>query len=376
MTDADAEKRTKVVGWMANDEATRAALAKKLGLPADVRVLHARFSADKQFVELVLEAGDARHVKPAPATGSVQASSGIATMYTSTDVFGRVVSHGEGAHEIDLYLGARDTTEAKPARAASGRKAALNPLTAVTDWKIVANSHVVGPDPIGLAVLGAAPRIVGTNELTFSMEASVDSDAEFLKRALAEVRGNAPTALETKYFTEDPDPKKRERLLDTLLKDPAVQKKLGAAWKAKMLEPRVVTLHQIKEPTADRLIVWVQPGGAKPPVPSPQAVKPSPPVPNRAAVEPDKYEKLVVTLIAANESDEAMMDAVTLATLSRLPTDSEKKRVVASTAATSDRKAAWLAVARSLEGAKVKPAPIGVMVVTEPPAPKPAPAKP
>ena len=34
-------------------------------------------------------------------------------------------------------------------------------------------------------------------------------------------RGSAPTALEEKYFAEDKDSKKREKLLDLLLKDPA-----------------------------------------------------------------------------------------------------------------------------------------------------------
>jgi hypothetical protein len=62
-----------------------------------------------------------------------------------------------------------------------------------------------------------------------------DSDADFLKRVVKEARGGAPTALEEKYFAEDKDPKKREKLLDALLKDPAVAKKLGDDWKKKML---------------------------------------------------------------------------------------------------------------------------------------------
>ena len=44
-----------------------------------------------------------------------------------------------------------------------------------------------------------------------------------------------PTAIEERYFTEDKDPKKREKLLDTLLKEPAVAKKLGDDFKKKML---------------------------------------------------------------------------------------------------------------------------------------------
>ena len=65
---------------------------------------------------------------------------------------------------------------------------------------------------------------------------------------LTDVRGNGPTALELKYFTEDKDPKKREKLLDTLLKDQAVQKKLGDAWKAKMLGPQTMTYKRAGQP--------------------------------------------------------------------------------------------------------------------------------
>src|SRR5206468_4383092 len=66
---------------------------------------------------------------------------------------------------------------------------------------------------------------------------SKDSDSDFLRRVILSARGAAPTALEEKYFAEDKDPKKREKLLDLLLKDPMVAKKLGDDWKLKMLEP-------------------------------------------------------------------------------------------------------------------------------------------
>src|SRR5262249_49772277 len=58
---------------------------------------------------------------------------------------------------------------------------------------------------------------------------------DFLRRVIKDVRGTAPTTLEEKYFAEDKDPKKREKLLDTLLKDGALAKKLGDDWKKKML---------------------------------------------------------------------------------------------------------------------------------------------
>ena len=62
-----------------------------------------------------------------------------------------------------------------------------------------------------------------------------ETDVDFLKRVIKDVRGGAPTALEEKYFAEDKDAKKREKLLDALLKDPAVAKKVGDDWKKNML---------------------------------------------------------------------------------------------------------------------------------------------
>ena len=65
--------------------------------------------------------------------------------------------------------------------------------------------------------------------------ATAESDLDFLKRAVQAARGRAPSSLEQKYFTEDKDPKKREKLLDTLLKEPEVVKKLGDDFKKRML---------------------------------------------------------------------------------------------------------------------------------------------
>src|SRR5262249_46542452 len=48
-----------------------------------------------------------------------------------------------------------------------------------------------------------------------------DADPEFLRRVMLSARGTPPTALEERYFVEDKDPNKREKLLNTLLQDPA-----------------------------------------------------------------------------------------------------------------------------------------------------------
>jgi len=79
------------------------------------------------------------------------------------------------------------------------------------------------------------------------LQVNTSSDAEFLKRVVREARGGEPTALEQKYFAEDKDPKKREKLLDALLKDPAVARKLGDDWKNKMLAaPRFTTRRDVE----------------------------------------------------------------------------------------------------------------------------------
>jgi hypothetical protein len=112
------------------------------------------------------------------------------------------------------------------------------------------------------------------------------------------------------------------------------------------------------------------PNAPKPPQP------PAPPTP--PAPQPDKFEKLVGELIAAQKSNEAILEAITLATLGRLPTDSEKKLTLASIGTAADRKAAWVAVARALAGTggTDKSKEFKLKLHVEPPAPPAPPAKP
>jgi RNA polymerase sigma factor (sigma-70 family) len=213
----------------------------------------------------------------------------------------------------------------------------------------------------------------------------IESDIDFLKRVTQAARGGAPTALEEKYFTEDKDPKKREKLIDTLLRDPAVAKKLGEDFKKKMLagpNPKATTsttegnfkyyiLPDTKNVweynltpnfvnpakpivpgtwTWDLSVLPVTPTQPQPPAtPKP----PQPPAPPKtpqppAAPQVDKMEKLVGELLAAKKTDSEMLEAVTLATASRLPTDTEKKLTLGLVAKAADRKAAWVEVAKIL----------------------------
>ena len=88
----------------------------------------------------------------------------------------------------------------------------------------------------------------------------------------------------------------------------------------------------------------------------------------------DKFDKLVDSLIAAKKDDAAILEAVTLATLGRLPTETEKK-LAAAVGKTADRKVAWVGVARALAGADDKPVEVKVKVIGVPAPPVP-PAKP
>src|SRR5439155_10975952 len=124
-------------------------------------------------------------------------------------------------------------------------------------------------------------------------------------------RGAAPTALEEKYFAEDKDPKKREKLLDLLLKDPAVAKKLGDDWRKKMLEPPLnamstnlrvpVTLFKTEKLRVPVTLFKTE--KLRVPVTlfetENRVTKPTP--------LPDRFEKLVGELIGAKKTDEQML---------------------------------------------------------------------
>lgn len=244
------------------------------------------------------------------------------------------------------------------------------------------------------------PWLQGPNGTLRYWVTTADTDEAFLRRAVAEARGTPPTAIEERYFKADPDPKKREKLLDALLSDPAAARRVGEDWKRRMLAPRpqpapfnypAYRPMQLNEQNFDLLIprfvdpttphLLVQPKGAgiadlliQPkvePVPPKIATPPTPPTPpappqgqrvtaRRTAGNP--WPRLVGELIAAGKSDEQILEALTLAAAARLPTDVEKRLVLATIPTAGDRAAAWATVARALAG----PTP-------PPPAPPPLP---
>lgn len=142
-----------------------------------------------------------------------------------------------------------------------------------------------------------------------------ETDEQFLNRVIESARGGKPTRIEKEYFLADKDAKKREKLLDQLLKDPAVAKKAGPEWKANMLNP----------PQTYGLFVVLDSG-------SPWA------------------DKLIDDLLAKKKTDEQILEALTLAATGRLPTDTEKKLAAVVVAKQKEKKAGWLDVAGTLAG--------------------------
>ncbi len=147
---------------------------------------------------------------------------------------------------------------------------------------------------------------------TFDVNAT-DTDADFLNKATTESRGSAPTRLEREYFLADKTPKKREKLLDLLLSDPAIAQKVGPEWKKTMLNPTATWVYLLSDGGHD-------------------------------------WSKLIGELIAAKKTDDQMLEALALAITGRLATDGEKKLAGAMVAKQKDKPTAWAEVATALAG--------------------------
>jgi RNA polymerase sigma factor (sigma-70 family) len=165
-----------------------------------------------------------------------------------------------------------------------------------------------------------------------------DTDEEFLKRVCQDVRGGPPTRVEQEYFLADQGPKKREKLLDTFLKDPAVARKLGDEWKQKMLgadkQRAVYRLKLAKQQTLylHRLAytnrLWAL----------------------KDAKRPGRLDALLDQLLDGKRTDDQVLDALSAAVLGRLPTESERKLILADVGKQQDKPAAWRGVLTTLAG--------------------------
>ncbi len=156
-----------------------------------------------------------------------------------------------------------------------------------------------------------------------------DSDEGFLRRAIQEARSVAPSTIELEYFKADKNPKKREKLLDLLLKDPAVAKKLGAGWKQKLLQPDQPTFIRRHYNIVDTSVFHYWTAKQR---------------------EPGRLDNLLGQLLDGKRSDEQILEGLSLAILGRLPTESERKLVLANVGKQQDKRAAWADVVKALSG--------------------------
>jgi RNA polymerase sigma factor (sigma-70 family) len=396
-SDADAQKRTKLVNWLLADAGTLAFVQDRLATPVvryHVRPVKDVKGSEADRIVVLFEA-----TKPVPhvrvlalgADGSPLADAPPAE--TVRELL--FVRDDQAATRVVAWdaVEAEDDPEAPKPHRAFGLK--LEDLRKLIDEK---NPSRAGPAPPP----GAQPLQYDYAAPQAFVVTDGESDLTFLKRVTTAARGTPPTGLEERYFTEDTDPKKREKLLDSLLKEPAVAKRLGDDFKAKMLAavPRDVlrirpsTLYYNLVPQSDgkpaaprppQPPVWkfeksfqfdVPPGGVLPefrfektiplywtddgkpfaaPVPptpkasaEPASPRVAPKLPAPPAARGDRLGKLIDELLAANKSDAEVLEAVTLATAGRLPTETEKRLMLALVAKTADRRAAWLGAVKAL----------------------------
>lgn len=301
--DPDENKRVKVIDWMLGDDAAKKHLGTWLKIdPSRIRV--ERFFDERTGKLLRVTVV----IAPEIIQSSVLMESldlGVGMRYLCEQAGTPSVAVGDGVTVQDAlyWIDAQQTPQAKI-------EGEFNP-----------NSK---PQP--------APKYQAVgSDFDFYYINTVEPDAEFLRRVLLSARGSAPTTLERKYFTEDKNPRKREKLLDLLLEDAALAKKLGSEWKRKMLEAqppyrRVMqnASRTVRVNAANDSILFLQ-----------------------AAREPNKMDKLVGELMAAKKSDEQMLEAIALAAAGRLPTAEEKRATLVLVVLAPDKKAAWIALARA-----------------------------
>jgi hypothetical protein len=376
VADPDGTKRKKVLGWLLEDEAVKEYLAKKhtAGQPYTLKLVDA--------IAIGLEQGNVGLLQPRVTAlafspdgtklavqetvtgqfllgGSVNSDAGLTGSVVLTapkvvvnEVYGTVVADGPGKivlneRNFDIVPGTAAThlttlyrRQAIPHNLNYTTRLVGRPGQTVEidgDVKNVTDSWWI---ELLQPAQPANPAVLQQAELLYWLAAAPESDADFLRRVVKEARGSAPTGVEEKYFAEDKDPKKREKVLDLLLQDPAVAKKLGDDWKRKALAPpnanvqlwdapRYTTTFRLHQ--ARPLVVWDVATGKQ--------LQPA---------APDRLTKLVDDLLAAKKDDAAVLDAVTLAVLGRLATDGEKAPTLAAVSKAADRKAAWVEVAKAL----------------------------
>jgi len=390
IADPDTNKRAKVLVWLTVDDALLNHLANKLGVSADkiqlIRVVATK--GGKPATTVLAAVNVEQKGQPAARYSLLRPQRVLDTAAADSTYLSRNLNtlSGDAVRSWEALNFTQKDTPSTPWQVTlpddkNSPRLLINEQFAPA---ISENSLLIAP------YLDFSANLY-TCDLLIDTSGKITTDTEFLKTVLLEARGTPPTSLEVKYFTEDKDPKKREKLLETLLKDPAVAKKLGDDWKQKMLAgPTIATTLDTAYFTVRPLLttyngaftwngqgqLWMAPtnqsyGGANLATFDPRALN------TVGAPQPTPQEKLVDELLSAKKSDAEMLEAVTLAAVGRLPTDAEKRLTLSLVAKAQDRKGAWVEVAQALttteEGAKrtasgVNTAPKANEVVPVPPA--------
>jgi RNA polymerase sigma factor (sigma-70 family) len=197
-----------------------------------------------------------------------------------------------------------------------------------TEWRLELRDIQVKPK----AGQGDAPTPAGRHLWTY--QARIPTDEDFLRRVCQDAFGRSPTDLERQYFLADTNPDRRTRLVDLVLKDPAVARRVGSEWKQKVLESGEFV---------------VEPGLVYPGFFSLDLDRSILRSANREPV-PARLESLLQALLDGKRADEAVLDTLSAATLGRLPTESERKLALAAVGRAADKSTAWREVLAALAG--------------------------
>jgi RNA polymerase sigma factor (sigma-70 family) len=256
IADPDENKRGKVVVWMSDDGEVKAHAAKKLGVNAQ-RIRQTRLvdTGDGQPYRLVVVLDTDEN--EAPRARAVTPDGKRVAIELVADADDHTVRVAPLVLDLDARVDLNAVRDSQTLNVIVDKEAqwtdvqgAIAPVkNGEVLWARIGDDRKV----ITGKALTKSGSGGGVHGLTFTtgdddgksgdaywvetqtLDIQLESDVDFLRRVIKDVRGGTPTALEAKYFAEDKDPKKREKLLDQLLKDPAVAKKVGDDWKKRML---------------------------------------------------------------------------------------------------------------------------------------------
>ena len=166
-----------------------------------------------------------------------------------------------------------------------------------------------------------------------------NADEEFLTQVIKQAYGRAPTRIEREYFLSDKDARKKLNLGQLVLKDPTLEttaslavQQILASLSRKEYVDQIKLMYDFESATAKRL----------------QSV--------------ERVIRFVDSVVDGKRSDGQILELLTAMNLGRLPTESERKLILASVSQQADKKAAWREVVgmlRSTEEAKRHAAELG-----------------